>query len=79
LLGYTANDDVNGIGYTTDPNVGANRYALSVGLNMVLDENTTVKTEYRLDRASQDVFKDVKTGAFKRNNSLFGASMVVAF
>ncbi len=79
LLGYTANDDVNGIGYTTDPNVGANRYALSVGLNMVLDENTTVKTEYRLDRASQAVFRDVKTGAFKRNNSLFGASMVVAF
>ncbi len=79
LLGYTSNDSVNGIGYTTDPNVGANRYALSVGLNMLVDENTTVKTEYRIDRASQDVFEDVRSGTLRRNNNLFGASVVVAF
>ena len=79
LLGYTSNDAVNGIGYTSDPNVGANRYALSVGLNMLVDENTTVKTEYRLDRASQAVFQDVKSGTFKRSNNLLGASVVVAF
>lgn len=79
LLGYTSNDAINGIGYTSDPKVGANRYALSVGLNMLVDENTTVKTEYRLDRASQAVFQDVKSGTFKRSNNLLGASVVVAF
>jgi hypothetical protein len=92
LLGYTGyydgegavNDDRNGIG--PSPNCalgsdckGANRTAIAMGFNYLLTENTTLKAEYRLDLASQEVFFDVKSGTYKKNNSLLGASMVVSF
>ena len=81
LLGYTAGDDVNGIGPDPlgDPEVGANRTALSLGLGYRFDENTSFKAEYRLDRASQAVFIDAKTGNYRKSNSLLGASVVVTF
>jgi len=50
-----------------------------VGFNYLLTRNTTLKAEYRLDVASQAVFLDVKTGTFKKNNSLLGTTMVVSF
>ena len=81
LLGYNFADDRNGIGPDTagDPELGANRTALSFGLSYALNPNTTVKAEYRFDRASQPVFVDIRDGSFKKSNQLFGTSVVVAF
>lgn len=75
------NDDRNGLGpdLNGDVNRGANRYALSVGLKYAFNKATTFKLEYRLDGADRKVFYDVTDGSYKKNNSLFGASMVVAF
>ena len=83
-------DSRNGIGVdgtldcVTDPTIaecnrGANRSALTFGLSYLFDLNTTMKFEYRLDRASAPVFLNVKDGSYKKNNSLFGASVLVAF
>lgn len=81
LLGYTLADDRNGIGPDPmgDPNVGTNRTALSFGLSYLYDANTTFKAEYRLDRASLPVFWNVRDDSYSKNNSLFGASVLVAF
>ena len=81
LLAYSFADDRNGIGPDTagDPEVGANRTALSFGLSYAFNPNTTMKAEYRLDRASQPVFVDVRDGSYKKSNHLFGTSVVVAF
>jgi hypothetical protein len=81
LLGYTAADDRNGIGPNPngDPERGANRYALSVGTSYLLNLHTTLKAEYRYDRASVPVFWDVNDDAYRKSNHLFGASMVVSF
>lgn len=81
LLGFTVADDLNGIGPDPlgDPEVGSNRTALSLGLGYLFNQNTTLKAEYRLDRASQAVFLDVKSGALRKTNQLFGASVVVSF
>ena len=89
LLGY-GSDDRNGIGpgFTddgtgvwtqNDPETGANRYALSLGMGYLFNLNTTFKVEYRLDRASQAVFNYVKDGSYKKTNHLLGAGMVVSF
>lgn len=83
-------DGRNGIGVdgtldcATDPTLaacqtGANRSALSLGLSWLWDLNTTFKVEYRLDRASLPVFLDVRDGSYRRQNALFGTSVVVAF
>jgi hypothetical protein len=81
LLGYTVADDRNGIGPDPagDANVGANRTALSFGLSYLFDMNTTLKAEYRIDRANLPVFLVVKDGSYRKTNSLFGASVLVAF
>ena len=81
LLGYTFADDRNGIGpdINGDPNKGANRMALSLGASYLFDENTTLKAEYRVDRANLPVFFDVKSGGYRKSNQLFGTSVVVAF
>ena len=75
------NDDRNGIGPDLNGNLddGANRFALSLGLKYVYNLNTTFKVEYRYDGADQAVFYDVDSGTYKKNNSLLGASVVVAF
>ncbi len=80
LLGY-GSDGRNGVGPAPDgdPNVGANRTALSLGMSYAFDMNTTFKAEYRIDRANLPVFEYVKDGSFRKTNSLFGASVVVAF
>jgi Protein of unknown function (DUF3138) len=92
LLGYTGyydgagslGDYRNGIGVspTCDRGAdckGANRTAIALGFNYLLTANTTIKAEYRLDLATQGVFLDVKTGTYKKNNSLLGTTMVVSF
>ncbi len=81
LLGYAFADDHNGIGpdLAGDPEVGANRTALTLGASWLFNLNTTFKAEYRLDRASQPVFLNVKDGTYSKTNQLFGASVVVSF
>ena len=81
LLGYNFADGRNGIGPDPagDPEVGANRMALALGLGYLFNANTTFKAEYRLDRASQAVFESVKDGTFGKSNHILGASMVLSF
>jgi hypothetical protein len=81
LLGFTGLDDRNGIGPDPagNPEVGANRAALTLGLGYLFNLSTVFKLEYRLDRASQPVFKNLKDGSFKKNNQLLGTSVVVSF
>jgi hypothetical protein len=81
LLGYVEADDRNGIGpdQAGDPEVGANRTALTVGASWLFNLNTTFKAEYRLDRANLPVFVDVKSGEYKKTNHLLGASVLVSF
>lgn len=81
LLGYTAFDDRNGIGPDPfgDPEKGANRYALTLGMSYLLNLNTVLKAEYRLDRANLPVFLDVSSGSYKKANHLLGASVIVSF
>ncbi len=72
------------LGCDVDPTVvgcdkGANRYALSFGLKYAFNLNTTFKVEYRRDGANVPVFYDVGSGTYKKNNDLFGASVVLSF
>ena len=87
LFGYSFDDPVNGIGrgvradgsFAKGDAVGANRYALSAGLNYLFDEGTVFKLEVRRDGADQPVFEVVKSGGFSKSNTLFGAAVVVSF
>jgi hypothetical protein len=83
LLGYAFADSRNGIGpdgaVTGDPEVGANRTALTFGASWLFNLNTTFKAEYRFDQADLPVFLDVKSNSFSKTNQLFGASVLVSF
>ena len=81
LLGYNFADGRNGLGpdLAGDPEVGANRTAMTLGLSYLFDLNTTFKVEYRLDRANLPVFENIKDATYKKSNSLFGASVLVSF
>lgn len=73
-------DSRNGIGNDgTNPENGANRYALSLGLKYAINPNVALKFEYRVDSASQPVFLDVASGNYYSTNRLIGASMVANF
>jgi hypothetical protein len=60
-------------------NDGANRYALSVGVNYLFNPYTIFKAEARYDWASQPVFLNVSDGNFSKNNTVLGAAVVVSF
>lgn len=77
LFGYQA-DSSNGIGDADGDDKGANRYAASLGLKYLLNEKTTLKFEYRMDGASEDVFEDAD-GKAKDTNNIVGAAIVVSF
>ncbi len=90
LLGYSFDDGINGIGrgvlddgsFAKGEDTGSNRWALSLGMNYLFDENTTFKLEFRHDGASQPVFAqhsglDIK--GYRKTNQLLGASVVVKF
>jgi len=72
-------DPVAGAWSITDPNKGANRFALSLGWNYLLTESTTLKMEYRYDRANLATFYNVSDGSYKKSNNLLAASVVVSF
>ncbi|MFY9513885.1 MAG: DUF3138 family protein [Rubrivivax sp.] len=87
LLGYSYDDGINGIGrglladgsYAKGDATGANRYALSFGLNYRFDETATFKLEYRWDGSDQPVFVQARDMSYRKSNHLLGASMVVSF
>ena len=72
-------NDGSGNWTIVDPNKGANRYALSLGWNYLLTESTTLKMEYRYDRANLATFYNVSDGSYKKDNNLLAASVVVSF
>ena len=72
-------DPVAGAWSVTDPNKGANRYALTLGWNYLLTQSTTLKMEYRYDRSSLATFYNVSDGSYKNSNNLLAASVVVSF
>jgi Protein of unknown function (DUF3138) len=91
LLGYGI-DPGNGIGTSgvlgcvqgaaaVDPGCdkGADRYALSLGVNYLFNRYTMFKAEYRYDWSNLDVFLDVSNNLYRKNSNLFGASVVVSF
>ena len=63
----------------TNPDKGANRYALSLAANYALTPNATLKMEYRYDAANLTVFQYASDGGYRKNNQLFGGSVVVSF
>ena len=87
LLGYSFDDGINGIGrgvlangsFAKGDGVGANRYALAMGIGYRVDENSTLKLEYRIDGANQPVFSNPDATRYSKTNHLLGASMVVSF
>jgi opacity protein-like surface antigen len=88
LLDYTIPDPSNGIGPDQDggdPEKGANRFAITAGLNYALTSNVILKAEYRYDGADRKVFgnKDLLLGGSNpkvlKSNSLVATSAVFFF
>jgi len=88
LLDWVEADAGNGVGPDQkggDPEKGANKYAVTVGLNYAFNPNVTFKFEYRFDGATQNVFgnKDALTGGaspdWTRSNSLLSTQAVFFF
>ncbi len=69
----------NATGQITDPDKGANRYALTLGLDYNWTANTLLKFELRYDRATQNVFFDVGSNTYKKDNTLLGVATVISF
>jgi hypothetical protein len=88
ITGLCTADSRNGFGpemffdgadWVANPNgKGLNRHAVSLGLNYLYGENTTLKAEYRLDGASGPAFL-YRDGNWKKTNHLLGTSVTVAF
>ncbi len=98
LLDYVVDDPVNGLGRgadSTDPAKGANRYAVTAGVNYALSSNITLKFEGRYDGATKKVFGDKEAiadfiandsvgadygvGKYSKSNTTFGSAVVLAF
>ena len=62
-----------------DANEGVDRGALTVGANYLFNLNTLLKFELRRDWATGEVFKDVKSGAYRKSNNLISTAVVVSF
>ena len=62
-----------------DPNRGAKRTALTLGLNYTLSDNALLKFEYRYDRSDINSFFDFNANNYKKSNSVFGVQTVVKF
>jgi len=88
LLDWTEVDPGNGVGPDQEggsPNKGADKYALTLGLNYGFNSNVTFKAEGRLDGATERVFgnKDALAGGsnprYHRLNSLLAGQVVFYF
>jgi hypothetical protein len=65
-------------GVAADTTRGANRYALTAGVNFVVNANTQWKTEIRLDRSTGYNFLD-SNSQYKQGNTTVGTALVVSF
>ena len=76
-------DSLNGLGPVCDSNGncgnGANRYAMSLGVNYQLTKATKLKLEYRYDGANLPVFLNVSDGTYKKSNNVLAAGVAVNF
>ena len=81
LLGYTFADDRNGIGpdINGDPNKGANRTALSLGLSYAFNLETTIKAEYRSTAPTCRCSSTSRAAATARATTSSAPPVVVAF
>jgi hypothetical protein len=88
LLDWTAADGGNGVGPDQkggDPDKGADKYAVTVGLGYTLSANVTLKAECRFDGATQNVFgnQDAIVGGsspkFSKSNALAATQVVFFF
>jgi hypothetical protein len=88
LMDWTTTDAVNGIGPDQnggDQEKGANKYAVTAGLDYAFNSNVVFKFEARYDGATQNVFgnKDALTGGpdpkYIKNNTLLGTAVVFSF
>lgn len=79
--GWNFPDSRTGLGPdpTGNQEIGANRSEMTVGMRYNFNANTVFKMEYRYDRASLPVFLDVRENVYKKDNQLFGASMILSF
>lgn len=69
-------DEVTGL--LANPNRGAKRTAITLGMNYNWNQNTILKFELRHDRANLPVFVD-KDSVSTKSNTIFGASTLVSF
>jgi hypothetical protein len=92
LLGYSFDDAHNGIGRgwvqgeggawlidPSRPSQGSRRYALALGSHYLLNLNTSLKAEVRLDGSDRSVFYRVGQGRFVKNNLMLATGLVVQF
>lgn len=69
--------DPNAPGF--DPNKGANRSAITFGLNYNYSINVAFRAEYRLDMADKPTFYYFNDGIYRKTNQIFGLQTVVSF
>lgn len=80
-----AGDFVNGFGPgdpndpAFDPNVGANRYSLSLAATYRLTTNVALRAELRHDHASTSAFYYFDDKSYRKDNDTFGLQAVVNF
>jgi len=66
-------------GLISNPNSGANRAELTLGLDYTMTKNVMLKFELRHDTATQNVFYDVGSNSYVKNNNTLGMSTVASF
>jgi len=78
--GSNTGDAINGFGPdVADPTTGTNRQALSLAASYRLNQNTTLRGEFRRDFASTNAFYDFNSGNPTSTNNLFALSAMVNF
>ncbi len=78
-------DRINGFGRgdpndpNYDPNVGANRYSLSLAATYRMTTNAALRLEYRHDHATTAAFYYYGDQTYRKNNDVFGLQTIVNF
>lgn len=70
--------ELDNTGAVIDPTRGANRYALSTGLNYTVNDNTQWKAELRFDRSTGYNFLN-SNNVYKKGNATISTGVVVSF
>lgn len=71
--------DATGAWVLGNPNRGAERSAITLGLNYQYHTNALVKLELRHDMSDLNSFYDISDGSYKKSNTIFGVQTVVSF